>query len=207
MGIIERREREKSIRRSLILECATKVFSKYGFDRATMEMIAKEAELSKGAIYLYFADKDVLFKSIALKAFLEIEEKIRKALEKEKDPIKRIQLTIDSLLEVCEMKRDLLGIFFHLVQASEKAHYSIHSMADEMGPRFHELFRFAIKPAFDKGLTREGVPLDVLSAYFEIAVSGTLAWILRLSPEAFDRKTTSAMLLNLFTNGAMKNAL
>jgi AcrR family transcriptional regulator len=48
MGIRERKQREKERRRKQIMVAAKRVFIKNGYGRATMESIAKEAELSAG---------------------------------------------------------------------------------------------------------------------------------------------------------------
>jgi len=54
MGIKERKEREKERRRQQIIIAAKRIFSAKGFNKATMEDIAKEAEISPGTIYIYF---------------------------------------------------------------------------------------------------------------------------------------------------------
>ncbi len=50
----------KENKRQLLLEAALKVFSEYGYNGATISMIAAEAEVSKGLLYNYFESKDVL---------------------------------------------------------------------------------------------------------------------------------------------------
>jgi AcrR family transcriptional regulator len=67
MGIKERKEREKGRRRQQIMVAAKRVFSQRSFNKATMEDIAKEAELSPGTIYLYFKNKEELFASLSLR--------------------------------------------------------------------------------------------------------------------------------------------
>jgi AcrR family transcriptional regulator len=67
MGVAERREREKNLRRKQIMEAAEKVFCAKGFGSATMEDIAQEAELSPATLYLYFKNKDELYTSINLR--------------------------------------------------------------------------------------------------------------------------------------------
>ena len=70
MGTLERREREKLRRRKEIADAAKKVFTRKGFKGATMEDIAREAELSPGTLYLYVKNKDELFASLNL-SFLD----------------------------------------------------------------------------------------------------------------------------------------
>ena len=67
MGIQERKEREGERRRQQIVVAARRVFSVKGFNKATMEDIAREAELSPGTIYLYFKNKDELYASLSLR--------------------------------------------------------------------------------------------------------------------------------------------
>ena len=52
MGIKERKEREKESRRQQIMVAAKKIFTEKGFNRATMDDIVNEAELSPGTLYL-----------------------------------------------------------------------------------------------------------------------------------------------------------
>lgn len=67
MGIRERRIRDRERRRQQILVAAKRVFSGRGYNKATMEEIAREAELSPGTIYLYFKNKDELYASLTLR--------------------------------------------------------------------------------------------------------------------------------------------
>jgi len=64
MGIIERKEREKQMRRDLILQSAEAVFFEKGLRAATIDDIAAKAEVSKGTIYLYFSSKEDLYYSL-----------------------------------------------------------------------------------------------------------------------------------------------
>jgi AcrR family transcriptional regulator len=67
MGIKERKERERERRKQQIIVAAKRVFSEKGFNRATMEDIAREAELSPGTLYLYFKNKEELYASLSVR--------------------------------------------------------------------------------------------------------------------------------------------
>jgi TetR/AcrR family transcriptional regulator len=64
MGIEERKEREKAARHEAIVASARELFFDKGFNATTMDEIAQRAELSKGALYLYFPSKEVLYATI-----------------------------------------------------------------------------------------------------------------------------------------------
>src|SRR6516162_5136559 len=55
---------EVSSKRRQILDGARKVFLDLGFDGASMGEIARAAGVSKGTLYVYFADKCRLFEAI-----------------------------------------------------------------------------------------------------------------------------------------------
>jgi AcrR family transcriptional regulator len=62
---------EESSKRRQILDGARKVFMDLGFDGASMNEIARSAGVSKGTLYVYFADKNRLFEAIVEDEALE----------------------------------------------------------------------------------------------------------------------------------------
>ena len=50
--------------KSLIVESATKYFSKFGFYKTTMDEIAKHIHKAKGVLYYYFKSKEELFNEV-----------------------------------------------------------------------------------------------------------------------------------------------
>lgn len=66
-------------RRQEIMDAALAVFSRLGFEHASMDDIAKEAGVSKGALYLYYKSKDAIIAAL-LKYFFEQELKHLQAL-------------------------------------------------------------------------------------------------------------------------------
>src|ERR1700749_1167632 len=62
---------DDSSKRRQILAGASKVFMDFGFDGASMGEIARAAGVSKGTLYVYFADKSRLFEAIVEEEKLE----------------------------------------------------------------------------------------------------------------------------------------
>jgi AcrR family transcriptional regulator len=62
---------EDNSKRRQILDGARKVFMNLGFDGASMNEIARSAGVSKGTLYVYFADKSRLFEAIVEAEALE----------------------------------------------------------------------------------------------------------------------------------------
>ena len=53
-------------KKELILKAAFEVFIRHGYRRATMGEIAEEAEISRPAVYLEFANKEAVFRAMLL---------------------------------------------------------------------------------------------------------------------------------------------
>lgn len=69
MGIDQRREKEKQIRRNDILEAAELVFFAKGYNQATMDDVAKAAEFSKRTVYMYFNSKEQIYFEIMIRGY------------------------------------------------------------------------------------------------------------------------------------------
>ncbi|MCL6739747.1 TetR/AcrR family transcriptional regulator [Sphingomonas sp. RB56-2] len=63
-----------------ICAAALEVFAEKGFASAKLDEIAKRAGVSKGTLYLYFADKEQLFRAVIRDAVVPNVERLRAAL-------------------------------------------------------------------------------------------------------------------------------
>lgn len=96
MGTIERREREKLQRREDIVDAAEKVIFSKGYEVATMDDVAKEAELSKGTLYLYFKSKEELYFAIVLRAFKIMHQMMAEESGKYETGLQKVRATGDT---------------------------------------------------------------------------------------------------------------
>ena len=67
-----RRERERKVREGEIISAAEKVFGQKGFEGASMDEIAVEAQFTKRTLYQYFESKEELFFAAALMGFKQL---------------------------------------------------------------------------------------------------------------------------------------
>jgi AcrR family transcriptional regulator len=77
MGTTERKERERAIREDDIIDAAERVFFARGFDGATMDDVAREADFSKRTLYKYFTSKNQLILAIAHRGFCLLNAMLR----------------------------------------------------------------------------------------------------------------------------------
>jgi AcrR family transcriptional regulator len=134
MGVIERKEREKEWRRSLILSVGEKLFLEKGYSGVTMDELAKTCELSKGALYIYFKSKEELFLTIKLKGMSILSSMFAEA-------VKSKPTVLSKLLAIGQMYLDFYyqhTTYFKIVNYFEE-HYS--SEKDEVKELKKQLFK------------------------------------------------------------------
>src|SRR5579872_5846798 len=61
LKIRARRRAENDARGERIMAASARVFARHGVENATMEMIAREAKVAVGTIYLHFASRDEVY--------------------------------------------------------------------------------------------------------------------------------------------------
>ena len=115
MGIQERKQRERERRRQQIMVAAKKVFTAKGFNKTTMEDIAKEAELSPGTLYLYFKNKDELYASLSLRILQYLLIRLEHVTgDNRLNPESRIRTLKDVLLDLYRFDPLILLNMFHI---------------------------------------------------------------------------------------------
>jgi AcrR family transcriptional regulator len=160
------------------MAAAKRVFTEKSYTKATMEDIAREAELSPGTIYLYFKNKDELFASLSLRIlhFMNVRlEKLQNETHQKPDEI--IQAIREALYEVYEFDPLVLINMFHLQSSETLKNLSPHLLSD-----IKELSRSSFRSIaniFEKGINkgdiidRHPVALaDIVWALF----SGVVLW-------------------------------
>jgi AcrR family transcriptional regulator len=70
----------REARRNLILDAATDVFGRQGFEATRMDDVAKAAGVAKGLVYKHFTSKDALFEALVDRQGRAYAEQLRGAL-------------------------------------------------------------------------------------------------------------------------------
>ncbi|WP_457552685.1 TetR/AcrR family transcriptional regulator [Desulfobacula sp.] len=127
MGIYERKQREKKQRREEILNAARKVFSHKGFNTATIEEIALEAELSPGTLYLYFKNKEELHTTLSIEILKYLADEIQKVNSQDISVEDKVEKFYDVFIDLYDYDSDILINLFHL-QSGE----TLHNISDDV---------------------------------------------------------------------------
>lgn len=118
---LTRREREKVAHRREILEAAEMVFSEKGFERATVEEVARKAEFSVGALYNFFENKEVLWIEVITKIGADFLEAFRREVGVLTDPREAIVSLIRLKLRYGQEHAAFLRVFMETTPGSRIA--------------------------------------------------------------------------------------
>src|SRR5258706_16317843 len=66
-----RKEREKAAREELMIDHATRLLLREGYQNLNLDVLAQAVEYSKGTIYLHFSTKEDLVLAVATRIFKE----------------------------------------------------------------------------------------------------------------------------------------
>jgi AcrR family transcriptional regulator len=91
LGVKERKARQKEFLRQEILDAASELFVKEGYEQVSMRRIADRIEYSPTTIYLYFKDKSELLEQVCHEAFSRLSLVLKRILDQPGDPVERLK--------------------------------------------------------------------------------------------------------------------
>lgn len=77
--------------RNLIVESATKFFTRYGFHKTTMDEIAKNIHKAKGLLYYYFKSKEELFNEVLKQELGIVKSELGRITHSSQDPLSKLK--------------------------------------------------------------------------------------------------------------------
>jgi|SRR5271156_570838 len=90
MGVRERRARQREFLRQEILDAASELFVRHGFENVSMRRVADKIEYSPTTIYLYFRDRAELLDQVCQETFARLLDVLAKIMERPGDPLERL---------------------------------------------------------------------------------------------------------------------
>ncbi|WP_156286636.1 TetR/AcrR family transcriptional regulator [Oceanivirga salmonicida] len=153
---------------NLILETASKLFIKKGYDNTTIQDILNETKLSKGAIYHHFKSKDDIFlkicDKIGEKNIIFLTEIINKKNMNGKEKLR--EMFIKSFTE----KEKLFSMSPNLLNNPRFLAISIRQIYDTIAPDF-------IEPVIKEGIKDGSIKFEYPSELAELIIILTNIWL------------------------------
>ena len=159
MGVRERRARQKRYLRQEILDAASELFVREGFENVSMRRIADKIEYSPTTIYLYFKDKAALLEQVCAETFSRLEQRLGKILEQPGEPVERLRRGLLAYIEFgLENPHHYRATFMMLFpEGFDKEKYV---RPDSPGMRAFDFLRRAVQDAIAAGASGRSCASD-----------------------------------------------
>ena len=152
MGAKERREREREQRKRHILDTARKLLLEKGLTATSINQIAKHSELSVGAIYFYFKDKEELFAALQLEGLELLRQTISESVAPECSPEEKIRSIARAYLRFSEENKNYYDIINYFLTSPETIFPpNLKTEIDEHGNASIFTLTAAIREGIDAG--------------------------------------------------------
>ncbi len=188
-----------------IIKSALKVISRKYFKEVTLDEIAKEADIAKGTLYLYFKDKEDLYLNCVLFVIEAMKRTVAESLKEEDDFFESCGKIMKDSVFLFRKNPEYAGLVFilhnpGLVKNSQK-------FFNEMYLKKTEFYEFLVK-LMDKGkeagkvrknLNTEEAAFVFMSLYFDL-IFRTLSPKLIKNKKAAGYKSVKTA-LDIFRNG------
>lgn len=178
MSVQERKRRERRARRQTILEAAASVFAKHGLDSATIEMMARAAEVAVGTIYLYFSSRDDLFLQLTADRIEELTARYAAIQASGLEPLAELRTMARAYIDYLNNSRELFLIHQsvgyarirkRLKRKSEIEHYN---RVLSLGHRAFEQWEASVGRVYESGLIPKVMDLATTSSILWASING-----------------------------------
>lgn len=176
--MVRRTKAEAEQTRKQIIDAARRVFRARGVSRSTLEQIAREAGVTRGAVYWHFQDKKDVFFAMREQATLPLVDQVDESLldPSLEDPLEGVRAALLRILTVLESEPNAREIFqimsFGCEYVAEFAPVleHVHSSCDDFGVKLEKVYRRAA----ERGLLRPGLDPALVARDSVAFVTGTI---------------------------------
>lgn len=176
-----------------ILEAALEVFAERGLSAARLEDIARRAGVSKGTIYLYFPNKEELFREVVRSSVITYIDRAEASLSSKPDAEQALR---DWMTGYWAWLRSPVFPAMHRLVQSEMHHFPdlVAYYSTEVIERVHRLVCGMIERAMDQGRIRRMDPLVAARMLSSLFITHALWYHQRGSFKSIARVSDRAML-------------
>jgi len=181
----------KENKQDKILDASIKVFSKKGYDLATIDEIARKARVSKGTVFFYYKNKDNLIEKAAIKSVpvQEITDLNKREHNSAKDLLIDFSMSFLKKYENPDLRNLLL-----MTMATKERYKQIDLALRTVC--FQEMDKMFLKL---EELVKQSVPAPIRKAFFGSLLCYVVWWNdNKISPEDYVKNLTETF-LNVIT--------
>lgn len=174
--------------RQHLLDAALEVFWRDGVTRASLQAIAQEAGVTRGALYWHFKNKEDLFETLFEQQYADFFAAFNdQTLRDNQDVWTHLQHNLTTMFETLatrESKQKFCNVMFSKCEQTAG-----NETITELACRYHRLFQkqiaYALQLSREQGRLPENTDIELAAIYLESSLVGLIKiWI--DEPERFD---------------------
>lgn len=198
-----RTKEEAQVTRSLILDAAERVFLRRGVGSASLQEIAIEAQLTRGAIYWHFQNKADVFDAMMQRVKLPMVAHLNAVpAEQAHHPLQHLRQSVSKVLQQTAhdpQVRRVLEIAAHQVEYGDTLQVVRERRVVERGNRVEDLERL-LAMAGAQGVLLNGLNLRSAAVGLHALLDGLISnWL--LDPQAFELEAVGLQALDTYLTG------
>lgn len=174
--------------RTRILDAAASVFAKHGYSGASLDHVAADAGLTKGAVYWHFSSKQDLFLALCdrnLTKQLNVVPSQAKDILASSEPMEALALWLQSQIACCGQNANQPMLFFEFITSSREP--AVKEKLRETYAKIFDGTGMVLKEMQDGGYLSRDVDPQVLAVMFHAIINGLLlTWLIDPDRVPFD---------------------
>lgn len=196
-----RRERKKEETRKRIVDCATELFEKKGFDNVTMEQIAEAADVARGTLYNYFPVREAILGQLVQAFAQDSRSEVERIIRSSPDTRSRLVALLRHHARWSEKRKDLMERYIsHRMSVPLR---SVRSRDARSGFDDHMIRILGLGQ--EAGEIRRDLAASILSGYLTSVYMWTYyGWLKESDAMDLDRAVERAVDLFLYGSAAKK---
>ena len=206
MGLKERKLRQKKFLRQEILDAASELFVKEGYENVSMRRVADKIEYSPTTIYLYFKDKAELLEQVCVETFSRLSAHLTRILAQPADPIERLKRGLLAYVNFgLENPHHYRAVF--IMPVPEDFDHSRMAKPDAPGMQAFDFLRRSVYDCIAAGEFRQTADPETISQTLWAGVHGVTS-ILITCEKGFpfvDREQLVHSVVNTLVSGVSKS--
>ncbi len=197
---MNRKERDRRLRRSDIFVAAEHVFALKGYRGATIRDIAKKAQYAIGTVYLYFRDKDELYMSLFADKLQDMLSVVEKKILSAEDARSKFELFVREFLAYFEENQNFFRMYVIEADNMMVAEKSIRNT--QIGRKFEKYMEEIVEQAQKEGtISRDYDAQQVMDIFTAIMKTFVLKWFRQKKRGRGSLTEMSDIILKCLLNG------
>ncbi|MCL2064757.1 MAG: TetR/AcrR family transcriptional regulator [Candidatus Cloacimonetes bacterium] len=196
-----------NVKSDAILEAATKLIVKYGYQKTSIDDICREAKIGKGTVYHYFESKEDIFVAILKKISFDVWDDMRKKIDNANSFEEKLKTFLTIPVDLLKSQSQL----FMQVLSNDSFTFldRINEFKENTQKNFFEILTSIFQYGIDHDVLRDEFAINttkIVNLLYRLVVTAKLEDQIDLNGDSFNEIVEERQLLvEILIKGFIKN--